>query len=116
LNYDRGRKTLRAKPLYGNRETKCSNRSDTTQTTTDRKLQQAYNQRKLRRRTKELFGPLATEARLQFKLQQVIAPTFEGKDKGVAASAKKLTPNPTKHKRNENLPPTPKKTEITQRK
>jgi hypothetical protein len=35
LNYDRGRKALRAMPLYGNRETECSDRSETTQTTTD---------------------------------------------------------------------------------
>jgi len=65
-------------------------------------LQQAYNQRKLGRRIKELFSPLATEARLQFKLEQVIAPTFDGK--GVAASAKKITPNPTKDKRKRNPP------------
>lgn len=34
-NYDRGRKALRATPLYGNRETESSDRSETTQTTTD---------------------------------------------------------------------------------
>lgn len=104
LHYDRGRKTLGATPLYGNRETECSDRSETTQTTTAWKLQQAYNQRKLGRRIKELFSLLATEARLQFNLQQVIAPTFDGKGKGVAASATKLTPNPTKDKRKRNPP------------